>query len=436
MHYLVRFCCAIFAALMLSVAFSNQSAAAQNAGDVLISEFRYSGPANSTAEEASNCFVELYNNTDGPITVSTADGSGGWALVSSTAQVLVVIPNGTVIPARGHYLAGGSTYSLSAYAPKDINMANIVVNRGIALFKSSTSFTLANRLDAVGPQSVSDTLYKEGTGLPDVSSSRLEYSFVRRIKVTAGTGAGLPVDENNNATDFIYVDPLGSNIGAGIRLGAPGPESLTSPIQRNAQIRATLLDPTQGPAATANRRRYQCNDPDRPANCDADPSSNTSPLGFLSIRRTYTNNTGQLVTRLRFRVVDITTYPEGTGPNGNGIAELLALSRSGSFTVTTPTQTYTVQGLTLEQPPTHPYGGGFNSSLVAPTVTLQTPLAVADDPNTPAKENAINVEFLLGIVQTGNFRFFVNVEALTQAPVQVSSKSAAGVAERSARGKR
>ena len=436
MHYLVRFCCAIFAALMLSVAFSsNHSAVAQNAGDVLISEFRYSGPANSTEAEASNCFVELYNNTDSPITVTTADGSGGWALVSSTSQVLVVIPNGTVIPARSHYLAGGSTYSLSAYAPKDIDMANIVVNRGIALFKSSTSFTLANRLDAVGPESVSDPLYKEGTGLPNVSSSRLDYSFVRRIKVTPGTGAGLPIDENNNATDFIYVDPLGSSIGAGIRLGAPGPESLTSPIQRNAQIRATLLDPASGsPSSAENRRRYRCTDPDRPANCDADPNSNTSPLGFLSIRRTYTNNTGQLVTRLRFRVVDITTYPEG---NGTTTAELLALSRSGSFTVTTLTQqTYTVQGLTLEQPPTHPYGGGFNSSLVAPTVTLQTPLAVADDPGTPAKENAINVEFLLGIVQTGNFRFFVNVEALTQAPPPAFSKSSASVAERPARGKR
>jgi hypothetical protein len=44
----------------------------------LISEFRLRGPNGSQDE-----FIELYNNTDQSITVCTADGSGGWALVSS-----------------------------------------------------------------------------------------------------------------------------------------------------------------------------------------------------------------------------------------------------------------------------------------------------------------------------------------------------------------
>ena len=149
---------------------------------------------------------------------------------------------------------------------------------------------------------------------------------------------------------------------------------------------------------------------DKPAVCD----STTSPLGFLSIRRTYTNNTGQPVTRLRFRVVDITTTPEGTGSSGNSIADLRALSRSGSFPVTPLVgSAVTVQGLMLEQPPNQAVGGGFNASLAAPTVTLQSPLAATDNPaTTNVRENAITVEFLLGIVQGGNFRFFVNVEAL------------------------
>ena len=187
-------------------------------------------------------------------------------------------------------------------------------------------------------------------------------------------------------------------------LGAPGPENLSSPTQRNTQIRATLLDPAQSPAASTNRHRYRCTDADVPAPCDP----NTSPLGYLSIRRTYTNLSFQPVTRLRFRIVDISTYPEGTGPSGNNIADVRALSRSSSFTVTSPAtgQTFTVQGLTLEQPPNQPSGGGYNSTLVTPTVTLQTPLS-GTTPN-----NRIRVEFLLGIVQGGNFRFLVNVEAL------------------------
>jgi hypothetical protein len=45
-----------------------------------------------------------------------------------------------------------------------------------------------------------------------------------------------------------------------------------------------------------------------------------------------------------------------------------------------------------------PLGGGLNS-----TLTLPTPLAPS---------SSINVNFLLGIQQTGHFRFFINVEAL------------------------
>jgi hypothetical protein len=63
-----------------------------------------------------------------------------------------------------------------------------------------------------------------------------------------------------------------------------------------------------------------------------------------------------------------------------------------------------VLGTTLEQPPNQPNGGGFNSSLSSDTVTLATPLASGD---------SINVHFLLGIQQTGSFKFYVNVEILT-----------------------
>ncbi|HEX7315753.1 MAG TPA: hypothetical protein VF297_17680, partial [Pyrinomonadaceae bacterium] len=70
---------------------------------------------------------------------------------------------------------------------------------------------------------------------------------------------------------------------------------------------------------------------------------------------------------------------------------------------TTPC-TVNVQGTTLEQPPSQPNGGGFNSSLSAGTITLGTPLA---------NGASVNVRFLLGIQQTGTFKFFINIEALT-----------------------
>src|SRR5215203_7379787 len=101
----------------------------------------------------------------------------------------------------------------------------------------------------------------------------------------------------------------------------------------------------------------------------SDPPNN-STFGTLSIRRTWTNNTGVPVTRLRFRVAEIETFPAATGT-----ADLRPRT-SGPVVVTlTGGSTVTVQGTTLEQPPSQPNGGGFNSSMSANSVSLATPLA-------------------------------------------------------------
>jgi hypothetical protein len=69
---------------------------------LIISEFRLRGPNGSHDE-----FVEFYNNTDGNISICTADGSSGWALVTSDGITRFVLTSGTVIPARSHYLVAG-----------------------------------------------------------------------------------------------------------------------------------------------------------------------------------------------------------------------------------------------------------------------------------------------------------------------------------------
>jgi len=69
----------------------------------------------------------------------------------------------------------------------------------------------------------------------------------------------------------------------------------------------------------------------------------------------------------------------------------------------TGTSNITVQGTTLEQPPSQPNGGGFNSSMSSGTVTLATPLG---------NGATLDLRFLLGIQQTGLFKFYVNAELL------------------------
>ena len=62
-----------------------------------------------------------------------------------------------------------------------------------------------------------------------------------------------------------------------------------------------------------------------------------------------------------------------------------------------------VQGLALDTPPAQTSGGGLNSSLSAGTITLRQPLQPGQ---------SVDVNFWLAVVTSGNFRYFLNIEAL------------------------
>jgi glucose/arabinose dehydrogenase len=363
-------------------------------GNVLISEFRFSGPNGGLDE-----YVELYNATAQDITVQTTDGSSGWQVASLVAGDNVitdafVIPNGTVIPAGGHYLAGnsgqdagGAGYSLSAYAAPDQSYRfGLPDGGGVALFVTSNfnHVSALTRLDAVG-FSTADALYREGAGLLPAGGtpSTAQYSWVRKL------ASGVPQDTNDNAQDFVLVATNPAAVtNATAQLGAPGPENLASPVQRNATVKAALVDPTQPSTAPPNRVR------------DTTPVTN-GPQGTLVIRRRFRNNTGAIVTALRFRVVDVTTL--NTPNPGGAQADLRALD-SGDTTVTVSGSPVTVKGTTVEQPGTltQPSGGGLNSTLV-----VQLP------GGSLAPNASVNVQFVLGVNGSGSFRFLVNVEAVT-----------------------
>ncbi len=389
---------------------------ANQAGTLLITELRTSGPGG-----AGDDFVEIYNNTDSPITVN--DASGGYGLFKmgtgcNTNPVLIgVIPNGTVIPARGHYLFVGSAYSLANYggtgaaAGDQVLAQDIEDDRNVGLFNTTSLLNLSTqtRLDAVGfdgnTGAVCDLL-REGTTLTPMSGSVLEYSFVRDECGKKGNPAtfgacptgGFVMDSQVNNNDFIFVETTGAVTPAGQRLGAPGPQN-SGAARLNLSVVALLLDATKGSTTSPNRER------------DMTPVPNGAQ-GTMSIRRRFVNNTGAAVTQLRFRVVDISALPVS-----NPIADLRVLS-STAVTVSgikdsatcaatgTPSSqpcTVTVFGTTLETPPAQPLGGALNSSLNAGTITLAQPLAPGA---------SINLQFLLGVQNQGSFKFFFNIEAL------------------------
>ena len=358
---------------------------AQLGAPLIISEFRLRGPSGANDE-----FVEIYNPSDAPVTVTSVSGTG-YALVASNGVARFIIPNGTVIPARGHYLGANSVaYSLAAYpagpgltaAANATYVTDIPDNAGIALFRTSVpaDFTLANRVDAVGSTSEANTLYKEGTGYPALTPFSIDYSFYR-ASVT-----GFPRDTDNNATDFVFVDTNGTSAGAGQRLGAPGPENLGGPNQTGSGILITPLDGAVGVGEVPNFVRDFTSDP-----------ANNSTFGTIALRRRIWNNTGVNITRLRIRFSFVNTFP-----SPSGIADLRPRT-SVNVAVSTSGGVVTVRGTTLEQVPSQPNGGGFNSSMGVGFVTLAAPLVAGGN---------VPINLLFGLQQTGAFRISMNVEAL------------------------
>src|SRR6185436_11482988 len=119
--------------------------AANPAGTFLISELRTSGPAG-----LGDDYVELYNNTNTPLTVAASDASAGYGLFkqgadcNATPILIATIPNGTVIPARGHYLVVGSQYSLANYGGTGAAAGNLTMTSDIESDRNVAVFSTAN----------------------------------------------------------------------------------------------------------------------------------------------------------------------------------------------------------------------------------------------------------------------------------------------------
>jgi Lamin Tail Domain len=405
------------------------------AGQVIISEMRLRGPAGAEDE-----FVELYNNTDSPITVQALDASAGWSVVISDGQIaeaIFTIPNGTSIPARGHLLGANTNgYSLTLYpsgnpgpSPSPGPYANTTPDRtwdfdvpdgsGVALFATTngTNLTAGTRLDAAG-FTTSPALYKEGNGIASIVTINTEHTYYRDLRTTT------PRDTGDNAADFLLVGPAPSIQVP--RLGAPGPENLNSPVVKNSTIGSALLDSTKASSSAPNRvRDFTVEDP------------NTSLFGTMLLRRRFTNNTGAPVTRLRFRIINITTFGTPASECGGTPCADLRVVSSADGTVggildpatcaaepgsPAPPCIVTVKALTLEQPPDQLAGGGYNSSLSANSVSVASQILANTvnlaSPLQPGQ--SINVTFKMGIQRTGSFRVIVNIEA-ANAPVIVTA---------------
>ena len=273
---------------------------AANTLGLVISEFRLRG--NSASPQLDE-YVELFNNTNTAITVTAP----GWEVASLNAAgtnriTLKTLPTGTVIPAKSHYLITNNStngYSLNGVATGDANFTtDMPDDGGVAIFNTviTTSISSTMVIDAVGFQQTSALapIFREGTGLSNLGAIGGEYAWVRKMQ------NGSAIDTGNNATDFVLVTPSGNPInGVSSVIGTPGPKNSTSPIERNSTIFQSLFDPLSTAASTPNQVR------------DTNSVTNGT-FGTLVLRRTFTNNTGATLKKLRFRVIDITNTATST----------------------------------------------------------------------------------------------------------------------------
>ena len=373
---------------------------------LVISEFRVRGPSGANDE-----FVEIMNNSAASHTV--AGGGNGYALAASDGVARCAIPNGTVLPPRGRYLCVNSVaYSLASYPAGNGTTAtgdatyttDIPDNAGIALFSTSVAAELhpgqpagRGRVDERGEHAVQGGHRLSRPGplqhRPRVRPRSMRkgglHHDVRRVPQRRRR----PRLEQQRGG--LHLRRHQRDVGG----GRPAPRSSWA---------AELLQPPgrrgldAGRAARPLCRRHES--PEHRPRLHIGPSRTTRRSARSNLRARYTNNTGVAVTRLRFRVIDLTTFPAPSG-----IADLRPRT-SSDIVVTvdrapcgTGTSNVTVHGTTLEQPPSQPNGGGFNSSYSLNDISTATPLANGD---------GVDVRFLLGIQQTGRYKIGLVVETL------------------------
>ena len=173
-------------------AFVNQNAKAapnaQVALNVVISEFRSTGPGGGTDE-----FVEIYNPTSSSIDIS------GWKIKKSsgcggTIATPLTFPTSTNITSGQHILITGTGYSgvTTADFPITLGLAD---DGGIAITDS-----FDNIIDQVG--TCLTTTFKENTFLTPLSGIT-DQSYERKL----GDVDGNCLDNGNNASDFILILP-------------------------------------------------------------------------------------------------------------------------------------------------------------------------------------------------------------------------------------
>jgi hypothetical protein len=342
------------------------------AGQLIVTELR------TTTDTTDTAYLELYN-TGPPVPL------GGLRIRASSGRNNTLVPNTPTLGTRRSYLL-----ALSGAAVAPDRLVTGIGYGGIDVRVPDSALT---RTDAVGP----DSGHHLGTGIPAMTGTPAgRYAWVR-LQV-----AGVPRNTSDNASDFWLVSNTGGSFG-GVQstLGGAVPSRLSSPVQNNAALRSTLLDPTVSAAAEPNRG-YVAGSP-----------------GTLVIRRTITNVSTETATALSVR---LTALSQANGAPKPGVvsqpvshAHLRAVNPAEETSVVTTAGRgpVTVDNLGVADVGTLAAGGGLNNTLTS--TGTDGDLAPGD---------SVDVAFTFSVDTGGTFWFGYHVEATMVASAQTFGQRA------------
>ncbi len=277
--------------------------------------------------------------TAAPTTPSRPRSGTGYGVAASDGVARCVIPNGTVIPNRGHYLCVNSVgYTSPVYPAGNGTTAtgdatyttDIPDNAGIALFNTNTGGgnfiarqpARRGRLDQRGQHAL-----QGGHGLPGADAVLHRLLFYRDDCGKSGSITTFGACPITHAQGHEQQRGRLRLRGHQRHVGGRGP------APRRARPREPLVARSSATPRSAGRRcstraSAGSSPPNRVRDFTSDPANN-STFGTLDIRRTVVNNTGGNVTRLRFRIIDLTTFPAPSGHRRPAPAHLDRCRRDG-----------------------------------------------------------------------------------------------------------
>jgi hypothetical protein len=214
---------------------------AASRGDVVISEFRTSGPTGINDE-----FIELYNRSTNQVDIS------GWKINDSTSfgttSLIKTIPSSTLLLSGQYYLIVNSGGYSGTVSPNLPYAQDIPDNGGIALLELD-GITIS---DQVGMNAGSS--YKEpanGSGILTPLSPGIDQSYER----LPGSTQGGCTDTDNNASDFSLItitpgDPQNMSSPLGICRVAPAPTFTSTPTSTPTRTLTPTPTNTPNPACS------------------------------------------------------------------------------------------------------------------------------------------------------------------------------------------